>query len=403
MVSAMISWAPRDSSARERAEQLLVRGLAVLRMAQYLTAGLAALSSDRSVYAAPVVVFGLYGVAVVWSVGLFATALRGRRITGLVVAVDVLLMAVALVVVGRLIAPGQAVAWANWTVAPANAAGLLAVVCGRQALVVPSVGLLVGCYLAGVWPDLTAEMPAVGAVAGNVGSLVLFSTVAGLAAAWSRSSARTVDEAHAAAIDANQKAAEAAARIETVEAIARERLRQYRNLHDTVLSTLTVGAMGQIDLNAEHFRGQCDRDARYLRSLITGSTDAVPTDLSTGLARIVRDVGALGLRINRNSTDLPAGVPSHVTDALLGATREALNNARKHAGTGQAWLTTRGDGAGGVRITVVDRGSGFEPSAVQGGYGLLGSIRHRVIEAHGHCDITSTQGEGTTVEVSWTP
>lgn len=382
---------------------MLIRGFGVLRLAQYVTAGLAATSSDRSAYARPDVVFGLYAVAVVWSVGLFAAALRGRRITGLAVVVDVLIMAVALVVVGRLTAPGQAVAWANWTVAPANAASLVAVVFGGRLLAAPSVGLLVVCYLVGVWSDLTSDMPALAAVAGNVGSLVLFTAVAGFAAGWLRASARAVDDAHTSAIAAHSQAAEAAARIETVEAIARERLRQYRNLHDTVLSTLTVGAMGQINLNTYAFRSQCDRDARYLRSLITGMTDAVPTDLGTGLARIVRDVEALGLRIDRNSADLPAGVPSHVTDALLGATREALNNARKHAATGQAWLTTRGHGAGGVRITVVDRGIGFDPPTVQGGYGLLGSIRHRVIEAHGHCDITSTPGEGTTVEISWTP
>jgi signal transduction histidine kinase len=263
--------------------------------------------------------------------------------------------------------------------------------------------LLAVCYLGGVWPQLTDAPAALSAVAGNIGSLVLFTTVAGFAAAWVRSSARTMDNAHASAIEAHNEAAKAAARMETVEAIARERLRQYRALHDTVLSTLTVGAMGQIDLNTEDFRAQCDRDARYLRSLITGSTDAVPTNLSTGLARIVRDVEALGLRIDRNSSDLPAGVPSHVTDALLGATREALNNARKHAGTQHAWLTARGTDTGGVRITVVDRGAGFDPSAVQGGYGLLGSIRHRVVEARGDCDITSTPGEGTTVEISWTP
>jgi signal transduction histidine kinase len=393
----------RGLSGHERAEGVVIRAFGVLRAAQYLPAGVAALSNDRSAYVRPDIVFGFYAVAAVWSIGVFTAAFRGWRITTPAVVVDVLLIAVALVVIGRLIAPGHALGWANWTLGPANAAGIFATVWGRRPLAVASVALLAGCYLVGVWPQLTGAPAALSAVAGNIGSLVLFTTVAGFAAAWLRSSARTMDNAHASAIEAHNEAAKAAARMETVEAIARERLRQYRALHDTVLSTLTVGAMGQIDLNTEDFRAQCDRDARYLRSLITGSTDAVPTNLSTGLARIVRDVEALGLRIDRNSSDLPAGVPSHVTDALLGATREALNNARKHAGTQHAWLTARGTDTGGVRITVVDRGAGFDPSAVQGGYGLLGSIRHRVVEARGDCDITSTPGEGTTVEISWTP
>lgn len=368
----------------------------MLRLAQYVPAGVAATSVDPSVYRRPDVVFAFYAVAVAWSAGLFAAALRGWRIGWLAVVIDVLVMAVALVVVGRLTMPGHAVGWANWTVAPANAAGLFAVVFGRRSLAVPLVGLLVVCYLVGVWPEVGGDPSALSSVAGNVGSLILFTAVGGLAAAWLRSSARAVDEAH-------DQAAEAAAKTATIEAIAKERVRQYRNLHDTVLSTLTVGAMGQIDLNTEHFRAQCDRDARYLRALIAGPTDAVPTDLGTGLARVVRDVEALGLRIDQNSADLPTGVPSHITDAVVGAAREALNNARKHAGTGQAWLTATGNGAGGVRITVVDRGTGFVPSSVRGGYGLLGSIRHRVIEAGGHCDITSAPGEGTTVEISWTP
>lgn len=393
----------RGSSGRDRAEWVLLRVFGVLRIAQYLPAGVAALSNDRAAYLRPGIVFGFYAVAVLWSVAVFAFALWGRPIRPVVVVVDVLIMAVALIVIGRLIAPGYALGWANWTLGPAHAAGLFATVWGRLPVAVAGVGLLVVCYVVGVWPQLTGAPESLAALAGNIGSLVLFAVVVGFAAAWLRSSARLVDEAHEAMIEAHSQAATAASRMETVEAIARERLRQYRALHDTVLSTLTVGAMGQIDLNSENFRTQCDRDARYLRSLISGSTDAVPTDFSAGLARVVRDVEVLGLRIDRNSADLPRGVPSHVTDALLGATREALNNARKHAGTGHAWLTARGAGAGGVRITVVDRGAGFDPSTVRGGFGLLGSIRHRVVEARGQCDITSTPGEGTTVEISWTP
>lgn len=390
-------------NAREQTERALVRGFGLLRFAQYASAGVAAATTDRSAYPRPGVVFGLYAAAAVWSVALFAGALRGRRISPAAVATDVLVVVVALVVVGRLTAPGHAIGWANWTVAPANAAGVLAAVFGPRWLAVPSVLLLVAGYVAGVWRDVAADPSLLASVAGNVGSLVLFTVAAGLAATWVRSSARAVDEAHESALVAHQLAADAAARMASIEARDWERRRQYRNLHDTVLSTLTVGAMGQIDLNTEEFRSQCERDARYLRSLITGPDDAAPTNLGTGLARVVRDLEALGLRIDHNSADLPADVPSQVTDALLGATREALNNARKHAGTGQAWLTTRGDGAGGVRITVVDRGAGFVPSAVQGGYGLLGSIRHRVIEARGQCEITSAPGEGTTVEISWKP
>lgn len=399
----MLTESPNRMTGQQHAERLLVRGFGVLRLAQYASAGVPAAATDRSAYLRPGMVFGLYAVAAAWSVVLFTAALRGRPITRLAVVADVLIIAVALVVVGRLTAPGHAVGWANWTVAPANAAGLFAVVYAPRWLAVSGAALLTACYAVGVWRDVAGDSSLLASVAGNIGSLVLFTVAARYAAAWVRSSARAVDETHESAIEAHRLAADAAARMASIEARDWERRRQYRNLHDTVLSTLTVGAMGKIDLNTEQFRSQCELNARYLRSLITGPDDTMRTDLATGLARVVRDLDALGLRIDHNSADLPASVPSHVTDALLGATREALNNARKHAGTGQAWLTTRGDGAGGVRIAVVDRGSGFVATSVQGGYGLLGSIRHRVVEARGHCDITSAPGEGTTVEISWTP
>jgi len=56
-----------------------------------------------------------------------------------------------------------------------------------------------------------------------------------------------------------------------------------------------------------------------------------------------------------------------------------------------------------VRLTVVDRGAGFDPAAVPVGRGLIRELRHRVIESGGTVDITSTPGHGTAVEVLWKP
>jgi len=116
-----------------------------------------------------------------------------------------------------------------------------------------------------------------------------------------------------------------------------------------------------------------------------------------------RDQSALGLRINQQFDGLPQRFPGHVTGALTGAAREALNNVVKHAGTGEAWLSAYGDGAGGVVVTVVDRGGGFDPEAESTGLGLMRSVRHRVMEVGGKVGIDSAPGEGTSVEMSWTP
>ena len=93
-----------------------------------------------------------------------------------------------------------------------------------------------------------------------------------------------------------------------------------------------------------------------------------------------------------------------VAEALAGAVREALNNASKYAQVEEVWLTGYGDGRGGVSIAVVDRGIGFDTDSPGDGLGgLTRSIRHRVIEAGGQVEINSAPGEGTVVEMSWTP
>jgi signal transduction histidine kinase len=75
----------------------------------------------------------------------------------------------------------------------------------------------------------------------------------------------------------------------------------------------------------------------------------------------------------------------------------------KHAGTDEAWLSAYGDGAGGVIVTVVDRGQGFDLRAKSDGLGLMRSVRHRVLEVGGKVRIDSAPGEGTSIQMSWTP
>jgi signal transduction histidine kinase len=151
-------------------------------------------------------------------------------------------------------------------------------------------------------------------------------------------------------------------------------------------------------------RQNCERDAEYLRGLISGGADSIPTDLRAALAAMARDRAALGaLRINQQFDALPARIPAHVADALTGAAREALNNAAKYADVSEAWLTASGDGRDGVTVTVVDRGTGFDPGTPHSGFGLIRSIRHRITKAGGNVMLSSAPGEGTIVEMSWTP
>jgi signal transduction histidine kinase len=87
-------------------------------------------------------------------------------------------------------------------------------------------------------------------------------------------------------------------------------------------------------------------------------------------------------------------VPGPVATAIEGAVGEALENVRRHAGTGAA--TVRLDAVGtGVRVTVADAGAGFAPAAVpQSRHGLVLSVRERLARAGGRAQVHSVPGAG---------
>ena len=94
------------------------------------------------------------------------------------------------------------------------------------------------------------------------------------------------------------------------------------------------------------------------------------------------------------------------------ATREALSNVAAHAGTADAWVevsraAAAADGGAaadraGARVTVRDRGTGFDPAQVdQARLGLRRSITERVADCGGHASVWSAPGRGTVVSLSW--
>jgi signal transduction histidine kinase len=232
-----------------------------------------------------------------------------------------------------------------------------------------------------------------GTVAVNVFFMIGFALLGWVCSRLLRGAARKVDRATADAIEARDREASARARYD-------ERTRQYDVLHHTVLSTLSKIARGGLDHRTEEVRALCARDADFLRGLITGADDIGPGDFVGALAGVVRDKQALGLRVHSQFHALPSRLPQASAAMLLGAAREALSNVAKHAGVDEAWLTAVGED-GGVRLTVVDRGDGFDPAVTPCGRGLMRELRHRVIESGGKVDVTSSPGHGTVVEVLW--
>jgi signal transduction histidine kinase len=252
----------------------------------------------------------------------------------------------------------------------------------RPRLALPGAAILVIAYGIGVG-DLTA------------GWLLVAETivVAGLVAVI-RGGARQADEVVAASLETE-------GRIRAEEARRADEQEQHRQLHDTVLSTLTMVAAGAFAEPSPALTAQAARDLRVLQGL--EGAPAVPdgptqlTDLTAKLERAAASTDdlAVGLRL------VPATLPSPVADQLVACVSEALRNVKRHAGTGQAEVTVTG-GAGWAVVKITDRGRGFDPAATPPSRrGIRESITGRMLAAGGRAAIASRPGAGTTVTVSW--
>jgi signal transduction histidine kinase len=176
---------------------------------------------------------------------------------------------------------------------------------------------------------------------------------------------------------------------------------QHRQLHDTVLSTLTMVAAGAFADRNPALTAQAARDLRVLQGLETAPATpaglAPLTDLRPKLERAASSTGDLAVRLKL----VPVTLPSPVADQLVACVGEALRNVERHAGTGQAEVTVTG-GEGWAVVKITDHGRGFDPAATPPSRrGIRESITGRMLAAGGRAAIASRPGAGTTVTVSW--
>jgi signal transduction histidine kinase len=189
--------------------------------------------------------------------------------------------------------------------------------------------------------------------------------------------------------------------VRTEEARRADEREQHRQLHDTVLSTLTMVAAGAFAEPSAALTAQAARDLRVLQGLEGAPAEpgglAPLTDLGPKLERAAASTDGLAVRLKVD----PVTVPSPVADQLVACVGEALRNVEQHAGTGQADVTVTG-GVGWAVVKITDRGRGFDPAAVPPSRrGIRESITGRMLAAGGHAEIDSQPGAGTTVTVSW--
>ncbi len=224
--------------------------------------------------------------------------------------------------------------------------------------------------------------------------LVVETIVAAGLVAVIRGGARQADAIVAAGLETERQ-------IRAEEARRADEREQHRQLHDTLLATLTMVAAGAFAEPSAALTAQAARDLRVLQGL--AGAPAVPggpaplTDLRPQLERAAASADDLAVRLKLVAVTLP----SSVADQVVACVGEALRNVERHAGTGQAEVTVTG-GAGWAVVKIIDRGRGFDMAATAPSRrGIRESITGRMLAAGGRAAIASRPGAGTTVTVSW--
>jgi signal transduction histidine kinase len=196
-------------------------------------------------------------------------------------------------------------------------------------------------------------------------------------------------------------------------AVAAERRRLSRELHDSVSQALYSIALGaqtartlldrdpsRVAEPLEYVLTQAERCLAEMRALIF---DLRPESLETeGLvAALRRQAAAFTARhqiecfaLLEEEPDLPAAAK----EALYRIAQEALQNAAKHSGANAVGLRLRFD-KDNVTLEIEDNGRGFDPAAQHPGHLGLHSMRERAIQLGGRLDIESNPNSYTRIRV----
>lgn len=179
---------------------------------------------------------------------------------------------------------------------------------------------------------------------------------------------------------------------------------QYREelqavLHDQVLPILEfLRDGGHLTHAGRREAGDVARTARMLLDQ-RHARDEHPTDsLSRRIDTLVGEAAAHGLEVDP-SIAVIAEPPPAVTAAAMSATREVLNNVRKHAGCPQARLYVEATDDD-LQIVVTDRGVGMQPDTLPRAGGLERSTA-AFRRIGGTLDIDPVPTGGSRVTLAW--
>jgi signal transduction histidine kinase len=192
-----------------------------------------------------------------------------------------------------------------------------------------------------------------------------------------------------------------------------ERERLARDIHDTLAQTLAGLVIFAERAGRQSREGQADaaaatiatveqvaRDALGEARALVARTAAVPDEPAFGAAveRLAERFRAHdGAAIDIEVDDVAEALDRDRQVVLLRCVQEGLSNVARHARATHVSVAVR-ESEEGALLEIVDDGSGFDPAATGGGFGLAG-MAERVALAGGTFEVDSAPGAGTTVRV----
>ena len=340
------------------------------------------------------------GIALVCAASAGVALRRWRPLTALAVALAAQAVTVFL---GFTVDPMLAVAAVLYMIGLVKPARTAVGALGAVLFTLSVLALLTPAYVSGSGPGVTRVEANFGHAAGT--AIVLL-------AAWAAGRAVRAGRAYA---DGLREQAErrAEAKVDQARrAVAEERLRIARELHDVVAHSMSVVAVqagvGRYVIDSNPAEAARALDAiettsratlREMRQLLGMLRDGTPGEMlsAPGLADIADLAERAGLRVDVAVRGMPRELPAGVDLAAFRIVQEALTNVVKHAGTGHGRVVvTYSDEA--VAIEVTDDGAGAAGSGDEG-HGLIG-MRERVALYGGEFSAGPLPGRGYRVSAS---
>jgi signal transduction histidine kinase len=338
--------------------------------------------------AATTAVHGRWLVAVLvalcgWSV-LFAWLVRRHGLTVPVVLADAIVI-VILLSAHHLVVPAAMIsAGTTWMLPLASTAVFI-----TQLAFPPVLGLPVAAVVTVAY-SVTVPHPA------DAAFLVIQAVVTAALVSLVRRGGRNADAVIARQLRAEQE-------MKVAEAQRADQREQFRRLHDTILSTLTMIASGALERPSPVLSVQASRDMRVLRAL-PALPGAAASEAMVSLGGKLRQVAADAspLRVTVSVPPAADRAPAAIADRLADCAAEALRNVSRHAGTDRAQIRVAGGRNGDLVVEIIDHGKGFDaPSVPRSRRGISESIRGRMTEVGGSAVVSGRPGEGTTVTLCW--